>query len=279
MFNLLVNIGGWSEPRGTMLASMTFEGTGSSLAQAFRGPDGRVDLAKAIQLPTVFAEETTPLNQEIARVGQITHARLSGRDIELQFSFDPLVRPIPNAVLAEMGIELGIDAWEFSRTHWAIKEADFFRSLLRHSRASRSLPRVFRINDPEVTDPVLVSAMMPFDASFSPVYAAIRGAAEDSGLRCRRADDIWENPSIIQDVVALIDRARIVVCDCTNRNPNVFYEIGIAHTLGREVVLITQSNADVPFDLRHLRYVRYLNNGEGLRDLKQALTHRFQDIA
>jgi hypothetical protein len=48
-------------------------------------------------------------------------------------------------------------------------------------------------------------------------------------------------------------RSRVVICDCTGRNPNVFYEIGIAHTLGREVILITQNPEDIPFDLRHLR--------------------------
>ena len=70
-------------------------------------------------------------------------------------------------------------------------------------------------------------------------------------------------PWIIQDVVSLIDKSRVVICDCTGRNANVFYEIGIAHTLGREVILITQNEADIPFDLRHLRYVKYLNNAEG----------------
>lgn len=58
---------------------------------------------------------------------------------------------------------------------------------------------------------------------------AIQRAAADAEVRCRRADDIWEAPAIIQDVVNLIDRSRIVVCDCTERNPNVFYETGIAH--------------------------------------------------
>ena len=60
-----------------------------------------------------------------------------------------------------------------------------------------------------------------------------------------------------------------MIADCTGRNPNVFYEIGIAHTLGRDVILITQNEADVPFDLRHLRYVQYLNNGEGREVLAQ----------
>jgi hypothetical protein len=57
---------------------------------------------------------------------------------------------------------------------------------------------------------------------------------------------MWENPAIIQDIVSLIDRSRVVICDCTGRNPSVFYEIGIAHTLGREVILITQNPEDSP---------------------------------
>jgi hypothetical protein len=121
--------------------------------------------------------------------------------------------------------------------------------------------------------------MMPFDASFNAVYAALQRTAESAGLRCRRADDIWENPAVIQDVVSLIDRSRVVICDCTGRNPNVFYEIGIAHTLGREVILITQAAADIPFDLRHLRYVPYLNNGEGLDALSTCLERRLSDLA
>jgi hypothetical protein len=83
---------------------------------------------------------------------------------------------------------------------------------------------------------------------------------------------------VIQDVVALIDRSRIVVCDCTGRNPNVFYEAGIAHTLGREVILITQNDNDIPFDLRHIRYIRYLNNAEGRDTLMKALQARIETI-
>jgi hypothetical protein len=123
-----------------------------------------------------------------------------------------------------------------------------------------------------------VSAMMPFDPSFNAVYAALQRTAESAGLRCRRADDIWENPAVIQDVVSLIDRSHVIICDCTGRNPNVFYEIGIAHTLGREVILITQAAADIPFDLRHLRFVLYLNNGEGLNVLSACLERRLSDL-
>ena len=70
----------------------------------------------------------------------------------------------------------------------------------------------------------------------------------------------------------------MVVCDCSDRNPNVFYEIGIAHTLGREVVLLAQKEADVPFDLRHLRYVQYHNNPDGRKALRDDLGRRLQGI-
>ena len=83
---------------------------------------------------------------------------------------------------------------------------------------------------------------------------------------------------MIQDVVSLIDKSRVVICDCTGRNPNVFYEIGIAHTLGREVILITQAESDIPFDLRHLRFLKYLNNSEGRNELRRHLAERLGDL-
>jgi hypothetical protein len=161
-----------------------------------------------------------------------------------------------------VGLDMPED-FEFSRNHWAVKDVDLYRFLLRSVRPRRQRPTVFQIPEHENIEPALASAMMPFDAGFNAVFDSIRQAADSVGLRCRRADDIWENAAIIQDVVALLDRSRVVVCDCSGRSPNVFYEAGIAHTLGREVILITQSEHDIPFDLRHLRYVRYLNK---LRD-------------
>ena len=50
-------------------------------------------------------------------------------------------------------------------------------------------------------------------------------------------------------------KSRIVICDFSERNPNVFYEVGIAHTLGKHVIPITQTPNDVPFDLQHPRYI------------------------
>ncbi|MBB3394218.1 hypothetical protein [Rhizobium sp. BK060] len=138
-------------------------------------------------------------------------------------------------------------------------------------------PTVFKLQDVR-QQPDLVSVMMPFSASFTPVYEAIKRAAANTLFTCIRADDIWQNSVLIQDIFDLIARSHIVVCDFTDKNPNVFYEAGIAHTLGKHVVPITQSDADVPADLRHHRFLKYLNNGEGLEALEKQLAARFRSI-
>jgi len=229
-----------------------------------------------VGLPTLFVQEGK--QEEVARVGTITRARLIGKEISLEYTYDPDIPAFLNQSLHGFMADLDVDEWQFYRTHWSVKDVDLYRILLKNSQPRRPRPNVFQLAEHENIEPSLMSAMMPFDASFDAVYATLQHTADAAGLRCRRADDIWENPAVIQDVVSLIDRSKIVVCDCTGRNPNVFYEIGIAHTLGRDVILITQSEADIPFDLRHLRYIRYLNNGEGLNALSTRLQPRLADL-
>ncbi|MGX7894394.1 hypothetical protein [Tsuneonella sp. HG222] len=139
-------------------------------------------------------------------------------------------------------------------------------------------PTIFEVPDAPV-DPSLVAVMMPFDPGFSRVYTAIKAACAAAGLSCKRVDDIWEHSTIIQDVFSLIWRSSIVICDFSGRNPNVFYECGIAHTLGKTVVPIAQHKTDVPFDVQHHRYLGYLNNDEGLAELSTQLELRLAKLA
>jgi hypothetical protein len=277
MFNLLMFNVDWQSGRVTVPIGRMLEYTDDRISAQFRDGSNQLLLDRLASLPCVFCEEGT--EDEVAYVGQINRPRISGKDVSLEVVFDPEVPPLQNRVLYANRSELDIShEFEFSRNHWAVKDVDLYRFLLRAVRPRRQRPAVFQIAEHENIESALASAMMPFDSAFDMVYRSIRQAAENAGLRCRRADDIWENASIIQDVVSLIDRSRLVVCDCTGRNPNVFYEAGIAHTLGRDVILITQSEYDIPFDLRHLRHVRYLNNGEGRAALTEALQNRMQTL-
>jgi hypothetical protein len=102
---------------------------------------------------------------------------------------------------------------------------------------------------------------MPFaeDRDVQAVYRNhVKSVVEDRcGLRCERADDICGVHAVMQSVWESINRARLIIAEMTGRNANVFYELGIAHTLGKPVIMITQCIDDVPFDLRHLRCVAY----------------------
>jgi len=138
-------------------------------------------------------------------------------------------------------------------------------------------PEIFKV-PVKPQNPNLVAVMMPFDARFSGTYGAVKRVADYMNLECLRADDIWNNSTFMQDIFDLIFCARVVVVDFTGRNPNVMYETGIAHTLGKIVVPITQSISDIPSDLGHHRALKYLSNEEGYRDLSNDLYKRLKVI-
>lgn len=276
MFNLIMRWFEWEDGEASMPLARMWEYSEAGLVEQFTR-NGQPDFDRLSRLPCLFMNEGR--GDEISRVGSIVRPRIVGGDVIFECAIDPDVPPLQNRTIFAGRRQLDMpNDFEFTRNHWAIKDVDLYRYLLRNVRPRRQRPSVFRIDEHEQIEPTLVSVMMPFEAGFNPTYEAIRVAVTNVGLRPRRADDIWENPAIIQDVVSLIDRSRVVICDCTGRNPNVFYEAGIAHTLGREVILLTQSADDIPFDLRHLRYVRYLNNREGLVALAASLQDRLQTI-
>jgi hypothetical protein len=110
-----------------------------------------------------------------------------------------------------------------------------------------------------------VFVLMPFSEELQPIYEDhIKNVCSELNLTAARADDFFAARLIISDIWSAIYHSQIIVADCTGRNPNVFYEIGIAHTLGRPTILISQSIEDVPFDLRHLRCIVYSYTPRGM---------------
>jgi hypothetical protein len=140
------------------------------------------------------------------------------------------------------------------------------------------VPRVFPLSQNPV-NPKLISVMMSFAASSTETYRTVKAVIEAAGYECRRADDFWLHPHIMHDIIELISTSQVIICDLSGKNPNVFYETGIAHTLGKEVILITQHDGDVPFDLRPLRYIPYLNNRQGHEELAAKIVARLRTVA
>jgi hypothetical protein len=131
---------------------------------------------------------------------------------------------------------------------------------------------------PEPTAEVIdLFVLMPFSDQLKPIYEDhITRSARKLGLTVARGDDFFTSHSIMSDIWAAIMSAKAVIADCTGRNPNVFYEIGLAHAVGKTVILITQNQDDVPFDIRHLRYIQYDYTPRGMHTFEERLAETLQ---
>lgn len=114
--------------------------------------------------------------------------------------------------------------------------------------------------------------LMPFADEFSDVYKyLISDCLQDAGYDVKRADDIKSQRNIIGDIVSGIVSSDLIVADLTGANPNVYYELGIAHALNKKVILITQEIDELPFDLRSYRVVGYSTHFARMNQAKKEL--------
>ena len=114
---------------------------------------------------------------------------------------------------------------------------------------------------------LFVFVLMPFNKTFKSVYElGIQAACKNAGAYCERVDEqIFDEP-ILDRIYNQIAKADLIVAELTGRNPNVFYETGYAHALGKRVILLTQNTADIVFDLNHFTHIVYKEDISKLRD-------------
>lgn len=117
-----------------------------------------------------------------------------------------------------------------------------------------------------------VFVLMPFSKEFDDTYElAIQPACEAAGAYAERVDKQIFTGSILDRVYNQISKADLIVADMSERNPNVFYEVGYAHALGKSTILVTRTVDDIPFDLKHYPHIIYNTR---LIDLKKDLESR-----
>ncbi len=120
-----------------------------------------------------------------------------------------------------------------------------------------------RLNRPIGVGPASAGAprcfvMMKFGASWSiAVAAVIRDVCRRHEVIAIRGDDIFSPTDILDDIWQQIMEADFVIADLTDRNTNVFYELGMAHAVGKPVILLSQREEDVPIDLKTRRWLPY----------------------
>ncbi len=277
MFHLLISSSGWPVSGGTIANSRIYFNSNNPPGISFYN-NGSLDISQISKIPALLVTEPGGKGDQLAHVAYITGVTRGIKETTIQYAFDNSVSPISNSDLEKYSAELCLGNFGLSHTCWDLCEVDLFKLLLRNKQYRDMTPKVFSLESLNKQESNLVSVMMPFMNEFNHVYSALQHASAQLNLKCVRADDIWEEDAIIQDVVNLISRAMVVICDCSGKNPNVFYEAGIAHSIGKEVILIAQSHDDIPFDLRHLRCVYYLPNSEGYQKLAGDVAARIRTI-
>jgi hypothetical protein len=120
---------------------------------------------------------------------------------------------------------------------------------------------------------------MPFGGYFDTYFESIyRPAILAAGLHPRRADDLFRPSAIVSDIWQETRKAKVLLADLSERNANVFYELGLAHAIGKPVILVTSSMDFVPFDLRSLRVLAYdKNRHDWGADLKAGITNAIKE--
>jgi hypothetical protein len=101
--------------------------------------------------------------------------------------------------------------------------------------------------------------IMPFVSELDFVHQVIAKTVESFEINCVRADQITVSRPIMDDVKAQIAEADLIIVDFTGKNPNVYYEAGLADAWKKNWIVLAQSSEDLTFDVRHIRSIRYSN--------------------
>lgn len=100
--------------------------------------------------------------------------------------------------------------------------------------------------------------MMPFGEWFDRYYKEVYvPAIKEAGFEPVRADELFSTGSVVEQIWEQIQKSKVMLADLTGKNPNVFYELGLAHAAKKPVIFTSGELEDIPFDLRHLRVIVY----------------------
>ena len=114
--------------------------------------------------------------------------------------------------------------------------------------------------------------VMPFDEEARSVYEEfIAPTLASLGFDVFRADDLLSQQNILADIVSSIASSDLIIADLTDSNPNVYYELGLAHALRKPVILLGQDMDEIPFDIRPYRLIVYSTHFARIAEARKAL--------
>lgn len=104
-----------------------------------------------------------------------------------------------------------------------------------------------------------IFAAMPFAPEFEDTFlAAMVPAAKTLGMECHRVDFEHFNGDIVEHIRMKIRGSTAVIADLSHAKPNVLYEAGFAHALGKPTIHVSSTAlTDLPFDVRNWNTLAY----------------------
>ncbi len=123
-----------------------------------------------------------------------------------------------------------------------------------------------------------IFVITPFQDDFLQLYEELKETF-DCNFEFTRAGDLNTCHNILKDIVQGIENAHIVLADITGLNPNVFYELGLAHAMHKKVIMITQNIEELPFDIRSYKIIKYGMHFNEVKSLKSELSRLFMGFA
>jgi hypothetical protein len=113
---------------------------------------------------------------------------------------------------------------------------------------------------------------MPFHQKYEEIYTEVYSkVCRENFIHCWRVDEINRPGSITRDIIDGIVHADLIIADLTSKNPNVFYELGIAHSMGNKTIMTCQKGEDILFDLSSYRILFYEHTIAGCKKLYESL--------
>ena len=140
-------------------------------------------------------------------------------------------------------------------------------------------PQIEHVGSPLRSD-CDVFTILPAEDSFLALYNDhIKPVINSFELTVKRAGDAGSEQDVSAFVLSSIASARFVIADCSHKDPEVFYQLGIVGTLGKPVILLTQSMDDLPVALREKSVLVYENTPEGLQALQSQLREAIERVS
>ncbi|WP_163717232.1 hypothetical protein [Mangrovibacterium lignilyticum] len=141
-------------------------------------------------------------------------------------------------------------------------EKVYYNEFLRNSKVNERNSKI---------DNSLVFVLTPFNERFNNTYRAISSVCNRFGLRCLRGDEKFVDGDIFPEILKHIVSAKIIIANITGRNPNVFYELGIAHALNKPTIIISENLNDATFDIKSKNILLFKHEDELIEKLEDTI--------